>query len=158
MFDIHPLDPWETEIQVQNRYSYRRRVEFRDTDMAGIVHFSVFFAYMEESEHEFLRSIGLGVFSERDGVTISWPRVAASCNYRAAIRFEDEIEVQVALKRIGSTSLTYDHQILRQSELVADGSVTAVCCQLPPGERPLPMEIPREFLDRLAPYQLVADD
>ena len=33
-----------------------RRVEFRDTDAAGIVHFSAFFFYMESVEHEFLRS------------------------------------------------------------------------------------------------------
>ena len=39
----------------------RQRVEFADTDMAGIVHFSNFFRYMERAEHEFLRSLGLSV-------------------------------------------------------------------------------------------------
>src|SRR5213078_989612 len=38
-----------------------RRVEFADTDMAGIVHFANFFRYMESAEHEFLRSHGLSV-------------------------------------------------------------------------------------------------
>ena len=32
-----------------------RRVEFHETDMAGIVHFSNFFRYMEFAEVEFLR-------------------------------------------------------------------------------------------------------
>ena len=32
----------------------RRRVEFIDTDMAGIVHFATYFRYMETAEHEFL--------------------------------------------------------------------------------------------------------
>ena len=36
-------------------YRTTRRVEFRDTDAAGIVHFSAFFFYMESVEHEFLR-------------------------------------------------------------------------------------------------------
>ena len=72
-------------------FQTQRRVEFRDTDAAGIVHFSVFFAYMEEAEHEFLRSIGLGVMMEIDGARISWPRVKAECNYRNAVRFEEEI-------------------------------------------------------------------
>jgi 4-hydroxybenzoyl-CoA thioesterase/acyl-CoA thioester hydrolase len=126
--------------------------------MAGIVHFSVYFVYMEESEHEFLRSVGLGVFSQLDGETISWPRVAAACNYRSAIRFEEEVDIHVSLKRIGTTSLTYDHQILRQSDLIADGTVTAVCCRIQPGQPPEPMKIPQEFLERLTPYQIVSDD
>ena len=29
-----------------------RRVEFRDTDMAGIMHFSAFFTVLESVEHE----------------------------------------------------------------------------------------------------------
>ena len=41
-----------------------RRVEFRDTDAAGIVHFSVFFTWMEAAEHELLRSLGLSVVLE----------------------------------------------------------------------------------------------
>ena len=55
-----------------------RLVEFADTDMAGIIHFSAYFRYMESAEHELLRSMGYSVYSEIDGVTISFPRVAAS--------------------------------------------------------------------------------
>ncbi|MEL7264077.1 MAG: hypothetical protein AAFP69_04590, partial [Planctomycetota bacterium] len=43
-------------------FSIQRRVEFRDTDAAGIVHFSAFFPFMETAEHAFLRSLGLSVF------------------------------------------------------------------------------------------------
>jgi acyl-CoA thioester hydrolase len=39
-------------------YKVRRRVEFSETDMAGIVHYSNFFRYMEAAEHEFFRSLG----------------------------------------------------------------------------------------------------
>ena len=39
----------------------RRRVEFRDTDAAGIVHFSAFFVWMESAEHELLRAAGVPV-------------------------------------------------------------------------------------------------
>jgi 4-hydroxybenzoyl-CoA thioesterase/acyl-CoA thioester hydrolase len=40
-----------------------RRVEFRDTDAAGIMHFSTFFNRMEEAEHELLRTLGTSVFT-----------------------------------------------------------------------------------------------
>ena len=33
-----------------------RRVEFGDTDMAGMVHFANFFRFMEAAEVEFLRA------------------------------------------------------------------------------------------------------
>ena len=42
-------------------YRVKRRVEFHETDSAGIVHFSNFFRYMEAAEVEFLNSLGLSV-------------------------------------------------------------------------------------------------
>ena len=35
-----------------------RQVEFSETDMAGIMHFSNFFRFMETAEHGFYRSLG----------------------------------------------------------------------------------------------------
>jgi phenylacetate-CoA ligase len=60
-----------------SEYHTKRRVEFAETDMAGIVHFANFFRYMETTEHEFLRSLGLSVHATIDGRTISWPRIRA---------------------------------------------------------------------------------
>src|SRR5690606_37511976 len=71
-------------------FTLRRRVEFRDTDAAGIVHFSVYFNYMEEAEHALLRSLGTSVVTSDAEGPISWPRVAAACEFRGALRFEDE--------------------------------------------------------------------
>ena len=42
-----------------------RRVEFAETDMAGIVHYSNFFRYMETAEHGFFRSLGLSVVMDQ---------------------------------------------------------------------------------------------
>ena len=35
-----------------------RRVQFHETDLAGLVHFSIFFRYMEEAEHALWRAAG----------------------------------------------------------------------------------------------------
>ena len=40
-------------------FTYFRRVEFSDTDTAGLIHFSAMLKYMEEAEHAFYRSLGL---------------------------------------------------------------------------------------------------
>ena len=46
---------------METTYTMQRRVEFSDTDMAGIAHFTNYFRYMEEAEHAFLRDRGLNV-------------------------------------------------------------------------------------------------
>lgn len=129
-----------------------RRVEFRDTDTAGIVHFSNFFAYMEQAEHAFLRSLGLGVIAEVDGLNISWPRVNANCNYRNAIRFEEIIDIEVVVTRIGTKSVTYGFRFFRDGTPVADGSITVVCCLFEHGQKPESVETPKSFLDAIGPY------
>lgn len=133
-------------------FTYRRRVEFRDTDMAGIVHFSVFHTYMEEAEHAFLRSVGLGVVCEVDGQKISFPRVNASCNYRRAIKFEQEVDIEVSIARIGGKSVTYSHRFQHEGETVAEGAITAVCCQFEHGTPPRSCEIPSSFRERIQPF------
>ena len=60
-----------------------RRVEFSDTDAAGIAHFTAFFRFMEQAEHELLRSVGLSVFMPVDGEEITWPRVSSKCDFRS---------------------------------------------------------------------------
>ena len=42
-------------------YRLKRRVQFYETDMAGIVHFSWFFRYLEEAEHAMWREAGLTI-------------------------------------------------------------------------------------------------
>lgn len=120
--------------------------------MAGIVHFSNFFAYMEQVEHEFLRSLGLGVIMEMDGKKISFPRVHAECNYRKAIKFEQIIDVQLTVQKIGTKSLTYAVKFSLDGSPIADGSITAVCCEFDHGPRPVSMPIPSAFVDKVKPY------
>lgn len=133
-------------------FKHSRLIEFRDTDMAGIVHFSNFFAYMEQAEHAFLRSIGLGVICTIDGVEISWPRVNANCNYRQAIRFEQMIDIEVCIARIGSSSITYEFNFSHEGTPVADGSITVVCCKFRRGEKPESMKIPAGFIEKVKPW------
>jgi len=133
-------------------FKTQRRVEFRDTDAAGIVHFSNFFAYMEQAEHALLRSIDLGVICEVDGQNISWPRVNAECNYRNAIKFEDMIDVHVSVDKIGTKSLTYGFKFFRDETPIADGSITVVCCLFEPGETPESVPIPAGFVEKIKPF------
>ena len=118
-----------------------RRVEFADTDISGLVHFSRLFVFMETAEHQFLRSLGTEVHTRHEGHAIGWPRVRAACDYVAPIRLNDELEISVAVKRQGTKSLTYGFTFHIGEIEVARGEITAVCCVLddPGGLRSIPV-------------------
>jgi YbgC/YbaW family acyl-CoA thioester hydrolase len=106
------------------------RVEFTDTDMAGIIHFASFFRYMEVTEHAFFRSLGLSIHMTVEGRAIGWPRVHVSCDYKAPLRFEDEVEAHLQVREKRSKSLTYAfvfRKVNGEPLEVAHGSLTVVC-------------------------------
>jgi 4-hydroxybenzoyl-CoA thioesterase/acyl-CoA thioester hydrolase len=125
------------------RYVARRRVEFRDTDAAGIVHFSAFFPLMESVEHEFLRSIGVAVMPTHDAPdSLTWPRVAAACEYYGPARFEDLLDFSLFVERVGTSSVHYRQQISCASRSIAIGRISVVCCRLGEGGQLIKMSIP----------------
>jgi 4-hydroxybenzoyl-CoA thioesterase/acyl-CoA thioester hydrolase len=126
-----------------------RLVEFSDTDMAGIMHFSAYFRYMEAAEHELLRSIGLSVYSEIDGAAISFPRVAASCEYASPVRCEDVLDIDVRVERVGTKSVTYAFHFSDRGRDVAQGKMTSVCCRVEHGQPPVSIPIPDGFAAKL---------
>jgi 4-hydroxybenzoyl-CoA thioesterase/acyl-CoA thioester hydrolase len=153
-------------------FSATRRVEFRDTDAAGLAHFSAFFVWMESVEHEFWRHLGvplvmpLSAEPQADqtaavaegesalidpggprpvvagGGIISWPRVAAACEYSGAVRFGDVLTVGLRVDRVGRTSVRFDFRFRCGTAEVAHGGMTAVRCVLQPGRPPEPVPVP----------------
>src|SRR5260370_28907824 len=107
-------------------YRTKRRIEFSDTDMAGLIHFSNYFRYMESAEIEMLRSLGVSVTMAWEGEHISFPRVAASCEFVRPVRFEDVVDIVVTVGKLGRTSVTYGFEFFKGEELVARGQVSAV--------------------------------
>ncbi len=126
-----------------------RRIEFGDTDMAGIVHFANFFRFMESAECEFLRSRGLSVKMDWEGQHIGFPRVSATCDYVKPARFEDLLDVVVAIDRIGAKSVTYAFEFSLGGELIAKGKVTSVCCRLAANNQLEAIDIPAGYRARL---------
>ena len=129
-------------------YRHKRRIEFAETDMAGIVHFSNFFRYMEETEHAFLRSLGLPVHTQFDGKEIGWPRMRAECTYSKPLFFEDELEILLVVRKKTKKSITYDFEFSKPGEpALAYGSVTTLCVAMDPATRQMSsVDIP-PFLD-----------
>ena len=125
-------------------FTIRRRVQFADTDMAGVLHFSNYFRYMEEVEHAFWRSLDLTVYLRDADPHLSWPRVATGCEYFAPVHFEDEVDLVLRVTKVGEKSLSFEVEFLRGGKRCAAGRVTAVCCATRPGSfdpTPIPAAI-----------------
>ena len=136
---IHMVEPFRTT----------RLVEFSDTDMAGIMHFSAFFRYMESAEHELLRSWGYSIFDQHHGLTLSYPRVKATCEYHAPAHSEDVLEIAVTVSRVGTKSITYRFAFRSEGRQIATGEVICVCCRIEQGHAPTSIPIPDELAKRL---------
>lgn len=135
-----------SEFQVQ------RRVEFADTDMAGIVHFSRFFVYVESAEHALLRHLlGSEAHFLHEGREIGWPRARATCNFISPARLGDVLDIKVMIRRKGKRSMTYGFDITCDTRRIAEAEVTAICCVMndPPMRS---VDIPAVLADRLEEY------
>jgi YbgC/YbaW family acyl-CoA thioester hydrolase len=119
-----------------------RRIEFVDTDMAGIVHFSNFFRFMESAEVSFLQSLGISVRMAGDDETIGFPRVSAACDFFRPVTFGDTVEIAVRIENLGTKSVTYVFDFSHDDQPVAKGRVTTVCCREFPDHHLEAIEIP----------------
>jgi YbgC/YbaW family acyl-CoA thioester hydrolase len=139
-----------------------RRVEFSETDMAGIVHFSNFFRYMETAEHEFFRKIGFSVVMRSGNPSVGWPRVHAHCDYKQPLRFEDQCEVHMLVSAKKSKSLSYRFRFRRLNGTepveIARGGLTVVCVTHRNGKMKA-TTIPKIIADKIevAPAEVLKD-
>ena len=106
------------------------RVHWVDTDTAGVMHFSNYFRYFEACEEEFYRSLGMNMNRLRDEFGVLLPRVEVSCKYKAACRFNDEIEVALIVREVGPKTVTYQFTVTRNSETAAEGVVKCIATSL----------------------------
>ena len=146
-------------------FTLSHRVEFAETDMAGIVHFANFFRMMESTEHAFFRSLGFSIHDRKKGATTGWPRVNASCEFLHPLRFEEVVDIQLLVAEVRTRSIRYVFRFWKDEGgrrvEVARGSVTAVCASMdkaigklgavpiPEGIRSAIQQAPAEILDRI---------
>ena len=131
-------------------FSIRRRVQFAETDMAGIAHFSNYFRWMEEAEHAFFRSLGMSVVMHHaDAGEVTWPRVSVACEYSGPVRFEDELELRLRVAKVGRKSLVFEVDVTKDGERVALGKMTSVCCTIEPGGKMRSLAIPTDIRAKL---------
>jgi acyl-CoA thioester hydrolase len=126
-----------------------KQVEFSHTDMAGIMHFSNFYRFMEAVEHDLFRTLGKSVVGDTDeqGSPLGWPRVQSSCRHTAPLKFEDSVELHLVVRELRNATFKYEvifNKVINDTLMeVARGEVTTVYVEVDQASgkmkaRPLP--------------------
>jgi acyl-CoA thioester hydrolase len=106
-------------------FRYTRKVFFYETDLAGVVHFSCYFRYMEEAEHALWRAAGLTV--DRAGAGIGYPRVSATFDYKNPLFFEDELTIVARVHAVTTRTIKYSFVCTRGESSIGTGWLTTAC-------------------------------
>lgn len=128
-------------------HCFSRRVEFADTDAAGVVHFTRLLAYVEEAEHDWMRWLGV----VRIGDGIGWPRVGVEVRYHAPARFEDQLEIILDHLLLESRRLRYDFAIRRDAVVLCQGTMQIAQVRLGPDGSFISQELPPVLRESLRP-------
>jgi acyl-CoA thioester hydrolase len=134
-----------------SEFRLKRRVLFYETDLAGIVHFSCYFRYMEEAEHALWREAGISIAPK--AAEIGFPRVSASFDYSRPLRFEDEFEIWIRVTAITATTISYQCVLTCGETRIATGALTMACVSKKPNQPLKPIPIPAEIAARFAVYR-----
>jgi acyl-CoA thioester hydrolase len=120
-----------------------RRIEWIDTDAAGIYHWTTVFRLFEAAEAA-LHS-ALDIADRTFGAT---PRVAVNADFTSPLRFNDEVDVRLVVDHVGRASVRYRLTIVGPGGVAATGLLTACFIDVPSGRSaPWPDDI-RERLAR----------
>jgi acyl-CoA thioesterase FadM len=98
----------------------RRRIEWIDTDAAGIYHYTTAFRLAEAAEAAM--HTALGIADRTFGAT---PRLAVHVEFRRSLRFNDEVEVTLAVAALGRSSVRYALTLAGAGGVAAEGELTA---------------------------------
>jgi len=131
-------------------FRYPRRVQFAETDLAGIVHFSTMFRYVEEAEHALWREAGLSIVERGSG--LGWPRLSAALEFRNPLRFEEEFEVWVRIAALKTRTIDYEITLVRGRTVIAVGTMTSICVRKQGDGTMRAAEIPAEVAQKLEPF------
>ena len=111
----------ENELPDPARVVLRRRIEWMDTDAAGIYHWTTVFRLAEAAEAALHTALGIADFTF--GAT---PRVAVQATFARSLRFNDPVDVNLEVAAIGRTSVEYAMSIAADGGTAAQGTVKTV--------------------------------
>jgi len=129
----------------------RLRVRYNECDPQGVVFNANYLTYFDITMGELWRE--LGGYQEMVDAGVDMVVAEARIRYLAALRFDEEFEVQATVVRIGSTSMSTGIKLMRGDEMVVEGELRHVFVETGGGST---SPIPDPIRSGLAPYASAA--
>ena len=130
-------------------FRHRLRVRYNECDPQNAVFNANYLMYFDIAVSELWREM-LGGYEAMVEAGTDLVVAEANVRYLAPLRFDDEFEVAVTIPKLGTTSMTSEHSVERDGDVVAEGALRHVFIDpANGGKKPIPDEI-REALERYA--------
>ena len=105
----------------------RVKVRFNDTDAMGIVHFKNYMVYFDDGLVSFMNNILSPKRVEEtvlEGIAFGVKMV--NIVFEGSVKFGDFVIVETSIKKIGTSSLTFLHNLYRETDNVLIANVECV--------------------------------
>jgi acyl-CoA thioester hydrolase len=106
-------------------FVHRLRVRFHECDPQGVVFNAHYFAYFDVALTEMWRA-AFGSYQSVVDQGTDVVVVEASATYRAPARFDEEIDVELTVARLGTTSMTTQTAVRRDGQVLVEGRLVHV--------------------------------
>ncbi|MFN3401092.1 MAG: tol-pal system-associated acyl-CoA thioesterase [Ferrovibrio sp.] len=111
-----------------SEHRYSLRVQWEDTDAAGIVYYANYLRFIERGRSDLLLSHGIdqrGLIESENGVAFA----VRTCNvdYLKPARLHEELVVTTAITELRGASLTLGQAVWRGEELLVRAEVKLAC-------------------------------
>lgn len=101
---------------------YSRKVNYYETDQMAIVHHTNYIRMFEEARLDMMEQCGMP-YEEIERMGIIIPVVDAYAKYHSSLKYGDELEVEIKVRKFNGIRLIYDYRIYIKNtgELSATG-------------------------------------
>jgi len=125
-------------------HTIKLNVRFAETDAMGIVYHGRYFEYFEAARVRLMDEMGLP-YTKLVELGYHLPVVEAQVRYRAAAKFDDQLEIAATIESISGPRFTLDYKVNRGSELLTEGRTVHAFVN----KEGFPVRPPPLFLEKL---------
>ena len=118
------------------------RIYYEDTDSGGVVYHSNYLKFMERGRTEWLRDFEIDQKTLKDNLNLMFVVHEIDIKFARPAVFNDEIEVQTKLEKLGSVKIELEQKIFRSSEILIESRVVVASVN---SMSMKPMRIPNEI-------------
>jgi acyl-CoA thioester hydrolase len=110
-------------------FVHRLRVRYVECDMQGIVFNAHYYTWMDVAHTELVRAV-LGPLDVLHDLGVDIVIAESSARYLASARYDQEIDIEVRLESLSTTSMVVLHTFRHGDTVLAEGRVRHVCVDL----------------------------